>query len=59
MFGSFMMLASGLVASSPKAANASGILWSSFRYSGKFAKMRPDNEISGTSISISADFVKA
>ena len=40
-FGSLMMFASGLVARSPNSVSASPIFWSSERYSGKLAMMRP------------------
>ncbi len=52
-----MIFASGVVAKAPNSAKASGILCSSFKNSGKLAKIRPAKEISGTSIVISAVFV--
>ena len=53
------MFASGWVANSPNWAKASTIFWSSFKNSGKFAKILPAKEISGTTISMFADFVNA
>ena len=41
MFGSLMMLASGVLASSPSSASASATRWSSVRRSGNWARMRP------------------
>ena len=49
MFGSLMMFAPGVVASSPSSASASPIRWSSARYSGKTARMRPAREMSRVS----------
>ena len=49
MFGSLMMLASGVLASAPSSARASGMRWSSSRYSGKPAMMRPASEMSRVS----------
>ncbi len=49
MLGSLMMLAAGVLASSPSSVSASGMRWSSFRYSGKTAMMRPASEMSRVS----------
>ncbi|CAM5284115.1 hypothetical protein SALBM217S_06196 [Streptomyces griseoloalbus] len=49
MFGSLMMLAAGVFASSPSSARASGMRWSSVRYSGNTAMMRPASEMSRVS----------
>ncbi len=52
--GSLMMLASGVLASSPSSASASATCCSGFRRSGKCAKIRPDKEMSRSSSSMSA-----
>ena len=49
MFGSLMMLASGVLASSPSSARASSIRWSSLEALGKLAMMRPASEMSRVS----------
>ncbi len=49
MFGSLMMLASGVFASSPSSARASAIRWLSSRYSGNTAMIRPAREMSRVS----------
>jgi hypothetical protein len=48
-FGSLMMFASGVFASSPSSARASSIRWLSSRNSGKLAMMRPAREMSRVS----------
>ena len=48
-FGSLMMLASGVVASAPSSARASGTRWAAVRRSGKAARMRPAREMSRVS----------
>jgi hypothetical protein len=53
-----MILASGFVANSPNSAKHHQF-FVSFKNSGKLAKILPEREMSGTAISISADFVKA
>ena len=59
MFGSFMMFASGWVASSPSSARASGTTWSAFRFSGKCDRILPAKEMSFNSYSIPELAVKA
>lgn len=54
MLGSLMMLASGVVASSPSSANASGMRCSSVRRSGNWLTMRPAREMSRVSTSTPA-----
>ncbi len=54
MFGSLMILASGVVASSPSSAKASLSRWSSRSTSGKAATMRPASEMSRVSTSTPA-----
>ncbi len=49
MFGSLMMLAPGVLASSPSSVSASAMRWSSWRYSGKTAMIRPASEMSRVS----------
>ena len=49
MFGSLMMLALGVLASSPSSARASPIRWASVRRSGKLAMIRPAREMSRVS----------
>ena len=51
MLGSLTMLASGVLASSPRRVNSSGIFWSCVRRSGKAATIRPASEMSAVSIS--------
>ena len=46
MFGSFMMLASGFVASSPSSVSSSPIRCAGVSFSGKLARMRPASEMS-------------
>ncbi len=46
MFGSLMMFAPGVLASSPSSASASATRCSSVRRSGKPARMRPAREMS-------------
>ncbi len=59
MFGSLMMLASGVWASSPSSASASPIRCSSVRRSGKAAMIRPASEMSRVSTSTPAVEAKA
>ena len=59
MFGSLTMFASGLVASFPSSARASPIFWSSERYSGKLAIIRPASEMSLVSTAMPACRVNA
>ena len=59
MFGSLMMLATGVVASSPSSVSASPTRWSSVRCSGKSARMRPASEMSRVSTSTPAVEAKA
>ena len=54
MFGSLMMFASGVLASSPSSASASGTRCSSSRRSGNCARMRPASEMSRSSTSTPA-----
>jgi hypothetical protein len=54
MFGSLMMLASGVVAISPSSASASPIRWSSGSLSSKAAMIRPASEMSRVSTSTPA-----
>ncbi len=54
MFGSLMMLASGVCASSPSSASASGTRWSSSSSSGNWARIRPASEMSRSSMSMPA-----
>ena len=49
MFGSLMMFASGVLASSPSSARASAMRWPSSRHSGKTAMIRPASEMSRVS----------
>jgi hypothetical protein len=58
MFGSLMMLASGVKASSPSSARRSGMRWASVRQSGKLAMMRPASEMSLSSTSTPVPLVK-
>ncbi len=58
MFGSLMMLASGLRASSPRKARLSGTRWASVRKSGKLARRRPASEMSLTATSTPVPLVK-
>ena len=51
MLGSLMMLASGVLASSPSWVRLSGIFWSSVSLSGKLAMIRPAREMSLVSTS--------
>ena len=53
MFGSLMMFASGVLASSPSSASASAALLS-VRRSGNWARMRPASEMSRISTSTPA-----
>jgi hypothetical protein len=46
MFGSLMMFAPGVLASSPSSASASSIRCSALRCSGKLAMIRPAREMS-------------
>ena len=46
MFGSLMMFASGVLASSPSSASASGTRCSSVSGSGNWARIRPASEMS-------------
>jgi hypothetical protein len=57
IFGSFIILASGVFASSPSAVSSSGIRWLSVRFSGKFAIILPEREMSLVSTSMPAAFV--
>ena len=59
MFGSLMMLASGVCASSPSSARASPTRRSSASRSGNCASMRPASEMSRSSSSIPAAPAKA
>ena len=59
MFGSLMMFASGVLASSPNSVSASGMRCSSVRLSGKLARMRPASEMSFSSNSMPELFVNA
>ena len=59
MFGSLMMFASGVFASSPSSARASSTRWSSDRRSGNWARIRPAREMSRVSTSIPAVEAKA
>ncbi len=59
IFGSFIILASGVLASFPKSAKSSEILWPSFKNSGNVAIIRPAREMSLVSISIFAVLVNA
>ena len=54
MFGSLMMFASGVLASSPSSASASATRCSSVRRSGNWARMRPASEMSRSSMSTPA-----
>ena len=54
MFGSLMMLASGVLASSPSSASSSAMRWSPLRRSGNWARMRPASEMSRSSTSTPA-----
>ena len=54
MLGSLMMLASGVVASSPSSARASLSAWSAGSRSAKAATMRPASEMSRVSTSTPA-----
>ena len=51
------MFASGFVASSPSSAKAFGTFWSSFKKSGKTAKIRAAKEMSLVTMSIFDDAV--
>lgn len=46
MFGSLMMFAPGVLASSPSSASASSMRWPCSRRSGKLAMIRPASEMS-------------
>ena len=59
MFGNFIILVSGFLASSPNSVKSSDFFWSSFKYSGKFDNILPVREMSLVSIEIPEDFVKA
>ena len=59
MFGSLMMFASGVVASSPSSARASSIRWSSESHSGNAARIRPAREMSRVCTSTPAEEAKA
>ena len=59
MFGSLMMLASGVFASSPSSDSASGTRWASVSRSGNFARMRAAREMSRVSTSTPAWPAKA
>src|SRR5262245_42412704 len=50
MFGSLTMLASGRLASSPSCVSQSGTRCVGVRFSGKLARMRPDSEMSASSM---------
>ena len=54
MFGSLMMFASGVLASSPSSVSASGTRCSSVSRSGNCARMRPASEMSRSSMSTPA-----
>jgi hypothetical protein len=54
MFGSLMMLASGVVASSPSSASASSTRCASVRWSGNVARIRAASEMSRISTSTPA-----
>ena len=54
MLGSLMMLASGVLASSPSSARSSETRWSPSRRSGNWARMRPASEMSRSSTSTPA-----
>ena len=58
-FGSLMMFASGVVASSPSSARASPIRCSCVRRSGNTARMRPAREMSRVCTSTPAEEAKA
>ena len=59
MFGSLMMLASGVWARSPNWVRKSGMRCCSVRLSGKFARMRPASEMSRVSTATPVPLVKA
>ena len=59
IFGNLMMFASGFFANSPKYDKSSGILWSSFRYSGNTDKILAASEMSFVSILIFDEAVNA
>jgi len=59
MLGSLMMLASGVVASSPSSARSSATRCSSVRRSGNWARIRPAREMSRSSMSTPATEAKA
>jgi hypothetical protein len=54
MLGSLMMLASGLVASSPSSARSSATFCSAPSRSGNWARMRPASEMSRVSTTMPA-----
>ena len=54
MFGSLMMLASGVLASSPSSASESGTRWASVSRSGNWARIRAASEIALVSTSTPA-----
>ena len=59
MLGSLMMLASGVLASSPSSARWSPTRCSGFSRSGNWARIRPDSEMSRVSTATPAVRVKA
>ena len=59
MFGNLMILASGVLASSPNSVKASGCFCSGVKYSGNTARMRPASEISRNSTDTPAALLKA
>jgi hypothetical protein len=58
-FGSLMMFASGVVASAPSSARASGTCCTSVRCSGKLARIRAASEMSRVSTDTPATPAKA
>ena len=59
MLGSLMMLASGVLASSPSSVRWSPTCCSGVSRSGNWARMRPDSEMSRVSTAMPAVLVKA
>jgi hypothetical protein len=59
IFGSFTILASGFLTSSPRSSKSLVTCWLSSKNSGKVAKILAAKEISLVSISIPEDFTKA
>ena len=59
IFGNFIILASGFLASSPNSLRWFGTFWSSVKKSGKTAKILAANEMSLVSIVIPDDLEKA